>query len=175
MKQIILFASIMLASGLLFSNMYNSMIDARSWGADIPASIETARQYFKVANPGDFFRIFSPVNQVLALLALVLFWKTPDSIPIYLAIAFVLYVLCDVLTFAYFYPRNDILFKTGSLTDTGILRSAWSGWNVVNWLRTAMLFIGLIFSFAALRKIYRNKESAAVTGVKQEQVIPELR
>jgi len=175
MKQIILFASIMLAAGLLFTNMYNSLVDARSWGADIPRSIETARQYFKVANPGDFFRIFSPINQLLALLALILFWKTPASVRAYLAIALVLYVLCDVLTFAYFYPRNDILFKTGSLTDTGILRSAWSGWNVVNWLRSSMLFVGLVFSFAALHKIYSHKHAAAVTEIKQEQTIPELR
>jgi len=45
------------ANGLLFTNIYNSMIDAKSWGADLPHSIETARQYFKSINPGKFFRI----------------------------------------------------------------------------------------------------------------------
>lgn len=57
MKNIFLFASMAFANGLLFTNIYNSMIDAKSWGADLPHSIETARQYFKSINPGKFFRI----------------------------------------------------------------------------------------------------------------------
>ncbi len=156
MKQLFLFASIALASGLLFTNIYNSMIDATSWGADIPKSIETAREYFKTVDPGNFFRIFSPINQVLGLLALILFWKASATVRIYLGIALVLYVLGDVFTFAYFYPRNDIMFKA-QLTDIDIIRKAWTGWNSMNWLRSFILFVGLIFSFMALHKIYTTK------------------
>ncbi len=156
MKQLFLFASIALASGLLFTNIYNSMIDATSWGADIPKSIETAREYFKTVDPGNFFRIFSPINQVLGLLTLILFWKASATVRIYLGIALVLYVLGDVFTFAYFYPRNDIMFKT-QLTDIDTIRKAWTGWNSMNWLRSFILFVGLIFSFMALHKIYTTK------------------
>lgn len=156
MKQLFLFASIALASGLLFTNIYNSMVDAKSWGADIPKSIETAREYFKTVNPANFFRIFSPINQVLGLLALILFWKASATVRIYLGIALVLYVLGDVFTFAYFYPRNDIMFKA-PLTDIDTVRKAWTGWNFMNWLRSFILFAGLIFSFMALHKIYTTK------------------
>ena len=69
---IILFAFISIACGLLFVNLYTSLIDAKSWGCDIPNSIATTREYYKTVNPGDFFRIFSPVNQILAV-CLVLF------------------------------------------------------------------------------------------------------
>ena len=163
MKKMILFASIMLASGLLFTNIYNSIVDAKSWGADIPQSLATARIYFKSANPGDFFRVLSPVNQLLVLLSLILFWKSSATVRTYLCIALVLYVLCDVFTFAYFYPRNDILFKTVPLTRTTILTKAWSGWNTMNWLRSGILFGGLIFSFLALNKIYsKNEEGSKV-------------
>ena len=75
MKLLLLFASTALASGLLFANIYTSWVDARSWGANIPQSIETAREYFKIVNPGNFFRMLSPANQVVALLVLILFWK----------------------------------------------------------------------------------------------------
>lgn len=156
MKQFFLFASIALASGLLFVNVYNSMIDATSWGTDIPKSIETAREYFKTVNPGNFFRVFSPVNQVLGLLALILFWKVSTTVRIYLGIALVLYVLGDVFTFAYFYPRNDIMFKN-PVTDIDTIRQAWTGWNSMNWLRSFIVLTGLIFSFLALRKIYTTK------------------
>lgn len=157
MKQIFLFASIALASGLLFTNIYNSMIDAKSWGADIPNSIETARNYFKAVNPGNFFRIFSPLNQILALLVLILFWKVSPSSRIYLGVALLLYVLGDVFTFAYFYPRNDIMFKDAQLDEIYTIRNAWIGWNNMNWLRSLIVLIGLIFSFLALHKTYSSK------------------
>ncbi|MBX2934283.1 MAG: hypothetical protein KF825_08555 [Ferruginibacter sp.] len=62
-----------LASGLLFTNIYYSMIDAKSWGNDIPGLIEAASEYFKAVNTRDFSRIFSPINQVLTGVAFILF------------------------------------------------------------------------------------------------------
>lgn len=157
MKNLVVFTSIIIASGLLLTNIYTSLIDAKSWGADIPKSIEAARQYFRQVNPGNFFRIFSPVNQVLGLLALILFWKSSLTIRTFLAIALVLYILTDVFTFAYFYPRNDIMFKTAQLTDIDTLRKTWSEWNSMNWVRSLMLLTGLVFSCMALDKIYGLK------------------
>ena len=80
MKNILLFLSISIASGLLFVNLYTSLVDAKSWGSDLPNSIDAARTYFKVVNPGNFFRIFSPLNQVLGILVVMLFWKTYPSV-----------------------------------------------------------------------------------------------
>src|SRR4051794_34759945 len=100
MRSIVLAISICLASGVLLVNVYTSVVDARSWGADIPNSISAAREYFKSANPGDFFRVASPLNQVFALAALVLFWKTSSTVRLYLGVALVAYVLADLLTFA---------------------------------------------------------------------------
>jgi hypothetical protein len=154
MKNFILFLSISLASGLLFVNIYTSLVDARSWGSNIPNSIATAREYYKVVNPGNFFRIFSPANQLLALLVLILFWKLSPAVRLYLGVAFVLYVLADVFTFAYFYPRNDIMFKTAQLTDVDTLKKVWAEWNAMNWVRSLIILTGLIFSFLSLHKIY---------------------
>ena len=102
------------------------------------------------------FRIFSPINQVLALVALVLFWKSSPTVRIYLGITLVLYVLSELFTFSYFYPRNDIMFKN-SLTDIDAIRKAWTGWNSMNRLRSFILFAGIIFSFMALHKTYTSK------------------
>ena len=154
MKTVILFASICVASGLLFVNLYTSLIDARSWGSNIPDSIGTAREYFKTVNPGNFFRIFSPVNQFLGLLVLILFWKFSPSVRLYLGIALVLYLLAEGLTFGYFYPRNDIMFKTAQLTDIELLKKTCAEWQAMNWVRTLALLCGLVFSFLSLHKIY---------------------
>lgn len=154
MKNVIVFLSIIIASGLLFVNLYTSLIDAKSWGSDIPNSIATAREYFKTVTPGNFFRVFSPVNQVVGLLALILFWKASPSIRLCLGVAFALYVLGDVLTFAYFYPRNDIMFKNAQLTDVDLLKKVWSEWSMMNWGRSLVLLVGLFFSCFSLHKIY---------------------
>jgi Domain of unknown function (DUF1772) len=157
MKILFLFASIAVASGLLLTNIYTSIVDAKSWGADIPQSIDTARQYYKLANPGDFFRIFSPANQLLGVLALIVYWKSSPGTRLYLGIALVMYLLGEALTFMYFYPRNAILFKTASLTDVETLKRVWSEWNTMNWVRSLVILIGLVFSFMSLHKIYSLK------------------
>src|SRR5215813_13928190 len=107
MKKTTLFLSIGLASGLVFTNLYTSLIDARSWGTDIPNSIAAAREYFKVVNPGNFFRLFSPVNQALGILVLLLFWRRSSSIRLNLGIALLCYLAAEAMTFMYFFPRND--------------------------------------------------------------------
>ena len=154
MKKIILFASISLASGLLFTNLYTSLVDAKSWGSDLPNSIVVAREYFKESDPGVFFRLFSPINQALALIVLVLFWKDSPSIRLSLGIALVCYLSAEAMTFMYFFPRNDIMFRDAPLTDIALLKKTWWEWNSMNWVRTVILLAGVIFSILSLHKIY---------------------
>ena len=161
MKQAVLFLSITMASGLMLVNIYTSLVDARSWGSDIPNSIATARDYFKMVNPGNFFRIFSPVNQVIALIALIVFWKSIPSVRLHLGIALVLYVLCDVLTFAYFYPRNEIMFNSASLNDVELLKKTIAEWTSMNWVRTILLLGGIMISFFALSKTYLPQQTTS--------------
>ncbi|HET6995329.1 MAG TPA: DUF1772 domain-containing protein [Chitinophagaceae bacterium] len=158
MKKIVLFSSISLASGLLFANLYTSLIDARSWGADIPNSIAAAREYFKTVNPGNFFRIFSPINQALGIIVLILFWKSSPATRLSLGIALVLYLLAEGLTFGYFFPRNDIMFRNAQLTDVDLLKKTWSEWNTMNWVRTGVLAVGVCFSWLSLHRIYLLKQ-----------------
>src|SRR5258706_15347362 len=121
MRKFILIIAAIFATGLLFVNVYTSVIDARNWGHDIPGSLMAARAYFSVANPGTFFRVVSPMSQVIALLALIICWRAGTRVRIYCAIAFVLAVSCDLFTFAYFYPRNDIMFVAPLSPDTEVL------------------------------------------------------
>ena len=157
MKITLLYASILIASGLLFANIYTSLVDAQSWGSDIPQSIAVTRDYFKTTNPGHFFRIFSPVNQVVALICLIAFWKTSSAVRYGLLGALILYVLVDMMTFGYFYPRNDILFKTAPLADVELLKRTWTEWTTMNWFRSAVLLAGLCCSCVALHKTYSRK------------------
>jgi hypothetical protein len=157
MKTIILFASISIASGLLLTNIYTSIVDAKSWGSNIPDSIAAARAYYTTVSPANFFRLFSPINQLLAILVFILFWKSVPSIRMYTGAALVMYLVAEAMTFGYFYPRNAILFNTASLTDIDLLKKTWSQWNSMNWVRSGILLTGIVFSFLALFRIFAKQ------------------
>ena len=159
MKTIFLFASVAVASGLVLANVYTSIVDARSWGSNLPNSIAVARDYYSTVNPGHFFRIFSPINQALGLLVVLLFWRSVPEARWYLGIAFLLYLVAEGLTFGYFYPRNEIMFNTASLEDTDLLEKTWSQWNTMNWVRTMVLLVGIVLSFISVHKIYLAREN----------------
>src|SRR5690349_11716915 len=130
-QTLLLILAATVASGLLFVNIYTSMVDAANWGRDVPASIVAAREYFSVANPGTFFRIFSPINQVLALAAAVAAWWAPKGTFSICVAALILSVSVDIFTFTYFYPRNDIMF-VAPIENIDAIRTALSGWRSMN-------------------------------------------
>src|SRR6185369_12713268 len=101
MRKICVFASLALMAGMLSVNVYNSIVDARSWSANIADSILTARDYFKTVNPGTFFRVASPLNQIFALADLVVCWKSGKKVRLCFGTALLLAVLTDAMTFAY--------------------------------------------------------------------------
>ena len=46
------------------------------------------------------------------------------------------------------------MFRDAALTDVDLLKKTWSEWNNMNWVRTAILLVGVIFSTLSLHKIY---------------------
>lgn len=144
------------AAGLLFVNIYNSVVDAPNWGHDIPTSITAAREYFAVANAGTFFRIVSPANQIITLLALIICWGAGSRIRVYCGLAVAVAVGVDLFTFGYFYPRLDVLFSAPLDPNADALRAAWSQWSSMNWVRSAIGAIGLIFDYAALSLVSKD-------------------
>jgi hypothetical protein len=155
MKKSILYLSIIIASGIAITNIYTSIVDAASWGSEMPKSLETAREYYKAHNPGDFFRLFSPICQLLALVSLIAFWRRKNNIRSLLLSALLIYILSDAFTFIYFYPRNEIMFFNDTL-DVENAKIAWQEWNSMNWVRTVIVGLGILCSSMALDRIYKT-------------------
>ena len=143
------------AAGILFVNLYTSIVDAPNWGAQLPESISAARAYFSVANPGSFFRVFSPANQILAVLALILCWKTNRKNAIALLASA---ILLEAFTFGYFYPRNDIMFFNTTI-DENAVRTAWQEWSTMNWVRSALCLVNTVLAFTLLLSENRKLQS----------------
>ena len=158
MKKVIIFTSVAFASGVLFTNVFNSMVISEAVKSDIPNSVIAAREYFKTVNPGDFFKIFSPATQILTLSSLILFWKTAKSVRLFLGIALLSYISGDIFAFTYFHPRNDIMYLSQPIPNAETLQRISSEWGSMNWVRSLVLFIGVVFSFLAIDKIYSVRQ-----------------
>jgi len=156
MKKLILFLSIISASGLLMITIYNLIVDAKSWGADIPASIQTARDYYSHVDPRNFFAIIAPINQVLILITIILFWKNSTSLRFYFSISFLLYAIIAILTFVYFIPRDIIIFTSPIEGHTEQIKTALSQWRTMNWLRSLLGLAGILFTFKGLDTFYKT-------------------
>src|SRR5580693_5320017 len=84
---------------LLGAGVYESVVVAPNFqGA--PTSLEHARGFYHVTNPGVSFRVISPATQLFLLVALVCNWKPPVT-RWSLAGALVLAILADVITFKF--------------------------------------------------------------------------
>ena len=151
MRKIVLYACVAFSSGLFFTLVYNSIVNAANWESNIPQSITATRDFFVVANPGTFFQIVDPTNMLLNVFALIVFWKSP-SIRLFLGIALLCYVSSMVLTFTYFYPRNDVMFLSEQLPDAETLKKAASEWGRMGWVRCLLTLAGLVCTFIALDK-----------------------
>jgi len=156
MKKVIVLSSVALACGVLFANIFNSVVIANATASDIPSSVLAAKVFFKTINPGNFFRLFSPAAQILTLLSLIICWKKSKYIRLYLGIALICYVLGDVLAFTYFHPRTDLMMSEPT-PDSETLKRLSSEWCNMNWVRSFVLFMGVICSFAAVDKFYLTK------------------
>src|SRR5262245_58338833 len=158
MKRVAAFLSIAFMAALLGVNVYNSIVDARSWGGTIPESILAARIYFKAVNPGTFYRVASPLNQLFALVALLVCWTCGKRARLCFGLALLFAVLGEAMTFAFFFPRNEILFF-GAETNADVLARAWSQWSRMNWVRSLMLAFGLVCSMKGLDSVYTRRRA----------------
>ena len=164
MKKIVLYAAVAFASGLFFTNIYNSIVNAANWESNIPQSIAATKDFFTVANPGTFFKMIDPTNLILIVLALILYWKSTRTIRLCLGIALLCFVSSMILTFGYFYPRNEIMFLSEQLADTDTLKKAASEWGRMNWIRSSIWLAGLVFTFVALHNAVSSEERVSLIG-----------
>ena len=156
MKKIVLLMSVAVSSGVLFSNVFNSIVIGAATDSNIPNSVIAGKEYFKFINPGDFFKIFSPASQFLTLLSIIIFWKSCKKVRLLLGIALLCHITSDILAFTYFHPRTDMM-NSDPIPDSETLKRLSSEWNVMNWVRSCILLIGVVLSFLAVDKIYTSK------------------
>jgi hypothetical protein len=95
------------------------------------------------------------------LLTIILFWRDGVSLRIYFATSFLMYAAIVVLTFAYFIPRNLILFTWSIPDHLEQIRAAAAQWSHMNWVRSFLGLAGVLFSFKGLDTYYDLKKKGS--------------
>jgi hypothetical protein len=135
-----------------------------SWSRRIftgaPASLQHARGFYHATNPGMLFRVSSPVLQLSLLLALLCNWRPVAATRWRLAAALALALVSDLITFAFHYPRNTILFTAPLTATPADLDRVATEWAMGNYPRIAVVLTTVILVLASLVRISRDTARA---------------
>jgi hypothetical protein len=144
-------AALLAASALFGAALYDAVVLAPNLRGG-PAGLEHGRLFMSAATPAKLFRVLSPATQILVLVAVVSNWPSPQRwIP--LIGALLALVLSDVITFAYHYPRNHLLFDAPLTVEPERLRAAAMQWAAANLVRVVLVLGSWVATLVALLNI----------------------
>ena len=148
------FCSVVIVLG---GTIFCVMVEYPNWFADVPASLATTRNFYKVLHPGYFFQIFGPLIILSGLAFVVAGWQLTAARNMVI-ISLGIMIAIELLTFIYIYPRLSILFAPEAASHTvEALRLAASEFTIADRIRTLMDVIASGFAFAAMFKFFRYR------------------
>jgi hypothetical protein len=138
----------------LGAKLYDLVVLAGAWSAAPPASL--ARLPYGPnypVNPGMFFQPLSLLMLVPTLGAVIAGWRTAWSFRLWLWVPIIMFAIIWALTPTVFWPMNHDLYYGAigkiSKTDAELVQLA-RRWVALDWLRVAMIAIGLISLIRAI-------------------------
>lgn len=147
--------ALVLSAMLLGTGVYQNVVDAPNYmGA--PTSLEHARGFYHVTNPGMFFSVLVPATQLFLLLALVCNWKRDPATRWKLAGALGLLVVTDMITFRFHYPRNAILFVAPLTNPPEYYDRVVREWAIGNYVRVALILTTVVLVMVSAIRIARE-------------------
>lgn len=152
-KIFVLHLAIVASAGLLFVNLYNSIVDAPNWAHQLPQSLNAARSYFSFKDPSAFLKFAGPVIHIIGINCVIRFWRTDNKVRLYNITALGMILCTDLMTFLFLFPLNQVLF--GSSQDVTIIEHAVQQWSLLNWLRSLILAGVTTMYSLSLSRYYR--------------------
>lgn len=151
LSKTVLIAALLGLSLLLGATVYESVVMAPNYERDVPASIETAREFMTAITPASYFRVLAPVTQLLLLLCVIVCWKARPVRWLALTTLGAL-LIADVITFTFHYPRLAIMFEL-PITDPDQVRTAAHQWATGNVVRAALLLAAWVSLVGGLKRM----------------------
>lgn len=147
--------ALLAVGALLGGSLYDTLVLAPNLHGG-PEGLDHGRRFLAAATPANFFRLVAPASQILVLAALAASWRA-KTIRVHLLVAFAALLIGDAVTFAYHYPRNDLMFTSPLTVAPERLAAAALEWQRANWLRVVLVgvaWLGTVTSMVAPRPMH---------------------
>ena len=148
------FLPLLLLSMLFGASSFQLAVDAPNW-TGVPA-LEHYRAFYPVINPGTFFQTLLPTALFALLAALVCNWRPIPTTRWRLAGALALTILVGVITFAFHFPRNRILFEDPLTRTAAYYRQVVMEWAAGDYIRLAMIVTAIVLVAVSMIRIARD-------------------
>lgn len=123
-----------------------------------PRSLETAMAFMVIRGPSDFFRPVGLLALLIGIGSVIVSWRVPSVR--YWMLGSVIIILGGefLLSVAYFWPRNTILFVEGAkIHSAAYLQQTAREFQTGHWLRLAMSVASSILAFIGFMKFNHHK------------------
>jgi hypothetical protein len=138
---------------LLGGTIFSVMVEYPNWFADVPTSLATTRDFYRVLHPGYFFQIIGPLTLLTGIGFVAAGWRISNVRNLVLVgLAFL--VAAELLTFIYIYPRLDTLFFGLDIHKAETLKQAAAEFTFADRIRTGLGVLASAFAVAALVRLF---------------------
>lgn len=174
---VILLGSIALETFMVYPNIFH----------DPPASLTTALAFMAVRAPSDFYPPLGFLSWALGTASIAAVWREPAARR-WTALSLVMIMSEGLVSMAWFWPRNTILFVEGlAVHAPDVLRQVAFEFERLHWLRVAFNAVASGAAFAGFLACYRRwvvasadihsvaRAEAAVDDVSSRHEAPQLR
>ena len=152
---ILLVAFFCLVMIVLGGTIFSVMVEYPNWFANVPASLEATRTFYKVLHPGYFFQTLGPLLVLSGIAFVIAGWRTGSARNL-VALAVAIFIAIELLTFLYIYPRLDIMFGPNAASQSiDALQLAASEFTLADRVRTLMCIIAAGTAVAALLRYFK--------------------
>jgi hypothetical protein len=161
-SQTILFiAYLCLAMIVLGGTIFSVLVEYPNWFANIPASLEATRNFYKVFHPGYFFQTVVPFTFLAGIASAIIGWRIRTARNLVLLSLAALFS-AEMLTFIYIYPRLGIMFGPDAGSQTiDALKLAAQQFTDADRIRTGLSVLTNLLAVCAVFSFFRRQTAEA--------------
>ncbi len=153
--QIALAVAIVSVGAVLGGNLFDVIVNEKNLTRNFPDSVEHIRRFYKFSNPGHFFRLFTPIYGLSALIALLCFWHVAYGRRWLIIGSILSYALTQVITIVYFFPQNQLL-REGPIDELTTLFTKFATTRTyLDFLRNVLTLTAVVLLLIALSQPLR--------------------
>jgi hypothetical protein len=139
----------------LSGHLFDIFIIVPNWNVGSLEAIQLYNTFFHVTDPRYFFSYIRPLSIGLSLICLLVFWNRGSPLRVLLFFSLMIDILIYGVSFFYFSPMNEYLFLDESIAyDLALVKEYSSRWVASNYIRIALLTVGVYTSLRAVHFSY---------------------